>query len=564
MKKDIQLLKGGLFDKPFMQSRIKTHAMTFKEKLLGYFLGPAGMIVFYALMTNLRELYYTSVIPVDNLYGTGTYMTISILSSVVGVLAGVGFSWMLEHTNTRAGKIRPYLLIVSFIMLISGALQFFCPFAKGSAGMLAWLFVMNVIYAGIAVTCYSYRYQKIGLATRSQKDRSSVTTVYNAADSLISGVIVGLVVSSILYYSYLLPDTTGDHWRNVVLVTGLASVPLILLEYFYTRERVTEENEDTIKDKKGNLHSVPIKQQIKDLLTNKYYLLALAVLVVGRMSTYMLGSNVRTNYCQWVLGANAENNLQIIYQSLAMAPMGFGVLLIYPAVKKFGNRKVVMFGSLLCILGGVFCIMNPYSIPIAFVGSFILNFGTLCITYLQITFSQQANDIVEYEHGYRPEGSTVGSMILLLYPALLSPCQGLYETVLVSSGYDAYAPAQNHNTIMWIVLVWYGVVVIKGLVDFLCLTFFDAEKKYPNLTAILKERHKEAVLARGEEWIDEEERERREKQEAERLAEEGRIADLKEKCARKGLDFDTENQKYLARQQAKAARKAKKKAKSAN
>ena len=77
--------------------------------------------------------------------------------------------------------------------------------------------------------------------------------------------------------------------------------------------------------------------------------------------------------------------------------------------------------------------------------------------------------------------------------------------------------------------------------------FFNLEKKIPTIQAELKERRKAAVLARGEEWIDEEEKERLELEEAERLTEENRIADLKEKCAKKGLDFEKENQKYLAK-----------------
>lgn len=45
--------------------------------------------------------------------------------------------------------------------------------------------------------------------------------------------------------------------------------------------------------------------------------------------------------------------------------------------------------------------------------------------------------------------------------------------------------------------------------------------------------------------MDPEEQERRELAAAAAELEESRIAALKEKCAKKGLDFDTENQKYL-------------------
>ena len=56
---------------------------------------------------------------------------------------------------------------------------------------------------------------------------------------------------------------------------------------------------------------------------------------------------------------------------------------------------------------------------------------------------------------------------------------------------------------------------------------------------------------------------RQEKEEAGRLIEENRIKDLKEKCAKKGLDFEKENQKYLAKVAKKEAKKNKKAAKAA-
>ena len=44
-------------------------------------------------------------------------------------------------------------------------------------------------------------------------------------------------------------------------------------------------------------------------------------------------------------------------------------------------------------------------------------------------------------------------------------------------------------------------------------------------------------------------------------AEENRVRELKEYCEKKGLDFDTENQKYLDKKAKKDAKKAAKKAK---
>ena len=83
------------------------------------------------------------------------------------------------------------------------------------------------------------------------------------------------------------------------------------------------------------------------------------------------------------------------------------------------------------------------------------------------------------------------------------------------------------------------------------------EKHLSEINTELLNRKKQAVLARGEVWVDPEEQQLLEDEEAERIHEEHRIEDLKARCAKKGLDFDTENAKYLAKQAKKAAKKKK-------
>lgn len=91
-----------------------------------------------------------------------------------------------------------------------------------------------------------------------------------------------------------------------------------------------------------------------------------------------------------------------------------------------------------------------------------------------------------------------------------------------------------------------------------CVTI---DTHYPEIQAELKRRRIASCEARGEVWIDDEERERLEREENERQAEIDRVADLKAKCAKKGLDFDTENQKYLDKKAAKDAKLAAKQTK---
>ena len=85
----------------------------------------------------------------------------------------------------------------------------------------------------------------------------------------------------------------------------------------------------------------------------------------------------------------------------------------------------------------------------------------------------------------------------------------------------------------------------------------------PEIHAELRARAKKAAEDRGEVYVSPEEKDRLEMEAAAKELEESRIAELKEKCAKKGLDFETENRKYLDARAAKEAKKAAKEAKKA-
>ncbi len=108
-------------------------------------------------------------------------------------------------------------------------------------------------------------------------------------------------------------------------------------------------------------------------------------------------------------------------------------------------------------------------------------------------------------------------------------------------------------------IAFYGIEFVCGAINVIVLPFIDLEKKLPQINKDLLERKKQAVLARGEEWIDPDELDRMEREKAEKEQEENRIRDLKERCQKRGLDFEEENRKYLEKKARKEAKKAKKK-----
>ena len=81
--------------------------------------------------------------------------------------------------------------------------------------------------------------------------------------------------------------------------------------------------------------------------------------------------------------------------------------------------------------------------------------------------------------------------------------------------------------------------------------FFGVEKFIAEDKEKILARQKAEAEAAGIEWIEPEERLRREEEEADRLAEAARVAELKALCEKKGLSFEEEEAKYQAKQEEK-------------
>lgn len=211
--------------------------------------------------------------------------------------------------------------------------------------------------------------------------------------------------------------------------------------------------------------------------------------------------------------------------------------------------------SIITVVGIGIAMINPYSFVVAVAGGFVFACGIFALTNMVNIFMQQASDDIEYKHGYRPEGTLATGIIMTLITTLMTPLNAIYETGLSINGYVADAMEQNAAVNNWILFTYYGAYAIFAVIIFIVCIFFDAEKKMPMIHAELRARAQKAAEDRGEVYVSPEEQERLELEAAAKEMEENRIAELKVKCAKKGLDFDAENQKYLDKQAKKAAKR---------
>lgn len=575
--KEISLLSKGLFNRKLMDSRVKTRAVSRKEKIWGHLIGPLGMIFIVNTIAALVEKFFMQ--QVGLVYPAGAdgsanplaqamgnqYQIVVMVARILMVGMGILNGWLLSHTKCKQGRMRPWYLIFSFLTIIIGVLIFlFSPNLMGEAYWI-YFFILLVCYHAIGTTYfYTYRDSIVSLITHDPKEKAQISFLRKLCWTIISGIIIGLIVNSVLVPFWLQNDITG--YAILLIVLTVCAIPLLLMEYYYTKERVIEDSD--AESKEGNSNKVSLKAQLKAMFTDRFYIILIVLMTLQGLLDNFKGGNVQYYYVQYLLGGVSNPSMQMLYSIATGVPVGIGAIAIWPLAKKCGIRNLTLGGYALVLLSSIFGWIFSDNLIVALAAGFLRNIGWLPNSFIFITLLYYAYDDIDFRSHIRVEGLLGVGIVTALQNICYAPVAGGYESILLNMGFVDnldIMPNPSENIKNFMSMSFYLLDIILAAAFVILLPFVNVEKKMPKISEELLRRKKEVVLAKGEVWLEPEEQDRLEREKAEREHEENRIADLKDLCIRKGLDFETENNKYLAAQAEKQrkweAKQAVKKAK---
>lgn len=163
-----------------------------------------------------------------------------VVAKIVDAITNFIMGWIIEKTRTRQGKARPYIFLSAFLVPLAGILLYTVPNASQEV-QAAWIMFTYNLYFSIAYTVYNMSHSlMVPLSTRNSTQRGSVSVFSQIAAIMITGIIAALLVPMLLLP---LIGTSKTMWIIVMTVVSIAGMPLIFLEYYYTKERVTEETQ---------------------------------------------------------------------------------------------------------------------------------------------------------------------------------------------------------------------------------------------------------------------------------------------------------------------------------
>ena len=499
------ILSKGLFEKKFMDSKTDPDKVDRKERILGHLIGPLGTIFVVNTIAALVEKFFTQ--QTGAMYGTanvdmimkmgGTYEVVMTIAKILAVFTGLFNGWLLQKTQSRQGRLRPWNLIFGLVSIATGCLIFL--FAGENLGTNYWyyfFFLLIVYHTEGSCFFYLYRDNIVSLSTRDPDEKARLQYFRKLSWTLLSGVIIGMIINMVVLPLWLENDITG--YPKLMLGLSLVAIPLLLVEYFYTRERVIEDvalESDLAKES-----DIPVKEQLKALLKNKYYVCLTIVAIVMNIADNFKGGNVQYFYVKFLLGGDQNPMMYTIFQVVTGIPSGIGAFIVYPLAKKYGIKNVTVVGYAMWLIGSLIGFLFPSQMVPVMIGGFIKNVGMLPNAYVTATLMCYAFDSIEADSGYRLEGLMGVSIIAALNSLLAAPFAGGFESMLLKLGFvDVNGITPSNEVIQFIVYAFYLCDIILSVVALILIPRVDVEKHMPEIDAVLEERKQEALELKTEE-----------------------------------------------------------------
>ncbi len=479
------MARQKLVERKLFQTRVHTEDVKPAEKWLGYLLGPAGALLLNAVLATYLNVYYTDVLKLTGLWGGAFLVVFPIVSKTIDAVTNVVMGYIIDRTHTKEGKARPWLLLSAPLLAITGILLFTVP--SGSQTVQAiWVMVSYNLFYSFAYTLFNMSHNlMVPLSTRNTTQRGSLSVFNQIATIMMSGILVALVFPMVI-----MPTIGVDKikWITLMSILSVLALPLTLLEYCFTKERVTLENQDKEEA------SVPFAKQLKAIFTDKYMLIIYAYFLIYTFSTSIKNLSL-VYFCNYVLGTYNDGITQTLISVIGGIPMGIGIFAVWPLAKKFGKRNVTLVGFILYAIGSAICWMFPTNMVIMLVGQFIKNIGGLPCAYVFMALFADVLDHVEWKSGFRCDGIAM-SVYNIIAVAMVGICTGVFNGLLAKSGYIApeivngvtVAAEQTAAVKGAITFGFVGLEAITGIILAVLLIFLNVEKNIDKEQAEIKAR----------------------------------------------------------------------------
>ena len=407
--------------------------------------------------------FYTDVVKISVLQ-VGTIMLIGgIADAVSDAVMGI----IVDHTNTRWGKCRPYLIFGAIPMAAACFFVLHVPDASATVKYI-YALITYVIYTLAYTTVLIPQNVLISAITDDTQDRLA-TNMFGTLGTNIGQLITGafaLTLVSVLGH--------GSEYRGyniTILIFGIFGAALTMVDGFNTRERM---NMGTAAQQKiSAADTIRSMKNTPWIICTVTTLFIIAQVVVKSSTTVYYSTNVLQN-------AGMSSSLLSIANII-----GIPITLIIPVIAaKIGNRNIVWVGAVFGVLGNIGIYFFKFNNIAVIACAVIASVGTAFVNGIIYVMCAESIDYGEWKSGIRVQGFLM-AFIGFAVKIANSIVQMITTAILNAGGYNGAAEVQTASAVNAIEFCYVWIPVILFVIVFIINGFYKLDKIYPQIRADL-------------------------------------------------------------------------------
>lgn len=240
-----------------------------KKEKISYGMGAVGKDMVYALVSGFLMIYYNTVLGISATFIGVLFMIARVFDAINDPFMGV----VVEKTNTRFGKFRPWLFIGTLLNSIILYAMYAVPESLTGTSLLVYTSVTYILW-GITYTVMDIPYwSMIPAITKSGKDRENVSVIARSCAGLGYAIPTALTM-------VLVPMLGNGNERLGFKIFGAIVAIFFILSMMVTIFNVKEK---IVESKK----STSIKEMFLSLINNDQALIVVVGIIIFNASLYL-------------------------------------------------------------------------------------------------------------------------------------------------------------------------------------------------------------------------------------------------------------------------------------
>jgi len=414
---------------------------------IAYGMGSYGANVMYAFIAIYLMLYYTDSFGIKAAAVGMLFLIARLVDGVTDIALGI----LVDNTNTRMGKFRPYILIGSILVSFTTVACFISP-DFSEAGKLVYAYSTYILWS-ICFAIIDIPYWSMSAAiTQDPSERTKVITIPR---TIATFGFLTVSAATLFLVSYV------GSWWGVAVIYSVVFLTCMLITFFGVKERhvVPRKERQSFK----GFWTLLVQNRPLRMLLVAMFLLEFITVVRGTFQLYY-----------FIYNLNAELLLGLFLTVSQVAQVAGAISSPFIS-KKIGKKNAAIYSGLITAVCCILMFMTQSNIYLIFIlGALTPFFGGIG----QIAQYSMLADCVEYgewKTGNRSEGMVFSMSIFKT--KLASAFGGALGGFMLS--WVGYIPhtVQAPNTALWIALFFTVIPGIVSLFSLIPLSKYEITEK---------------------------------------------------------------------------------------